>query len=394
MPKTPYRPATLAAHAGEDLLPPTTDGLAPSIERSTTFRFENSEELRGYNAGKGPKDGLYLYTRYENPTVRATEARLAAMEGAEGCLLFASGMAAIATLALAHLTKGRGLLCSTVIYGGAYRLFRDQLRDLGLNVTFREPGALLADDWPANVGLLFVESPTNPGLRVLDLAGLAERAHKAGAALAVDGTFATPVLQRPLALGADLVVHSATKYLGGHSDLLAGAVLGSAAQLAPIEKWRRSLGGVLPPDEAYQLGRSLATLELRMLRHSENAADLASRLYGDRRVAKVHYPGLGDHPDRALVERQMRTGGGMLTLELAGGLPAARRCFDRFKLIARAVSLGGFESCAALPVETSHIGCTPAELASCGVSEGMVRLSIGLEDVEDLWADLDQALGA
>lgn len=382
--------STLGVRGVADLPPPATPPLEVPVYRASTFRFANSAQVRRYNSGAA--GNLFLYGRYENPTVQAFERRLAALEGAERCLAFASGMAALSTVALAHLSQGDLLLSSSVIYGGSYRFFRDHLARLGPRVLFRTPEELASGVWPTGAKLVFIESPTNPGLRVLDIRHLAVRAHEVGALLAVDGTFATPILQRPLELGADLVVHSATKAIGGHSDLLGGAVLGRRAAVAPVEKLRRALGGVLGPDDAFQLSRSLKTLELRVLRQSATALTLARRLARDRRVRRVLYPGLVNHPDHRVAKRQLRAFGGLVTVELPGGLSAARRFFDCLELVARAVSLGGAESLASLPVESSHVGCTAEELRRAGVSPGMVRLSIGLEDPDDLWADLDQAL--
>jgi len=400
MPQRPKRASglalsTLAVHAGREWRPPGTPPLDVPVYRASTFRFANSAQVRRYNSGTaaGGDPELFLYGRYENPTVQAFERRLAALEGAERCLAFGTGMAAVSTVALAHLSQGELLLSSSVTYGGSYRFFRDHLARLGPRVLFRTPEELARSDWPRGVKLVFIESPTNPGLRVLDIRVLATRARKSGALLVVDGTFATPVLQRPLELGADIVVHSATKALAGHSDLLGGAVLGRKTVLAPVEKLRRSLGGVLGPDDAFQLSRSLKTLELRVLRQSATALTLARRLARDRRIRRVLYPGLPSHPDHAVAKRQLRAFGGLLTVELPGGVVTARRFFDRLGLVARAVSLGGAESLASLPVESSHIACTAEELRRAGVTAGMVRLSIGLEDPDDLWADLDQALG-
>ncbi len=386
----PPAPPTRAVRAGPERAP-ATPPLDVPVYRASTFRFDSSRQVDRYNAGRA--SDLYLYGRYGNPTVRALERKLAALEGAEACLAFASGMAALSTAALAHLSQGDLLLSSAAIYGGSHRFFRDHLARFGIEVAFVDADALLAGPWPARVRVVYAESPTNPGLRVLDLERLGRRARAAGALLVVDGTFATPILQRPLALGADVVVHSATKALSGHSDLTAGAVLGSRRVLAPVEKLRRALGGVLAPDEAFLLSRSLKTLELRVLRQSETALALARRLARDPRVARVHHPGLRAHPDHGVARRQLRAFGGMITIELPGGLAAARRFFDRLELVARAVSLGGAESLASLPVQTSHLGCSAAELSRAGVTPGMVRLSIGLEDPGELWRDLDRALG-
>jgi cystathionine beta-lyase/cystathionine gamma-synthase len=372
--------------------------LDPPTYRNTTYRVESRRVVTEYNE-KHPAD-LYFYGRYENPTVRALEQKLALLEGAERGLCFASGMAAISTTVLALLAgragqgvnPARPLLCSNAIYGGAYRFFRDHLLALGLPVVFLPPEQIVDGDWPVHPCAVYVESPINPTLRLLDLRRVAARAHDVESLVVVDGTFAPPPLQRPLDLGLDLVIHSGTKYLGGHSDILAGAVLGSGEILARVESWRKLLGGVLDPGAASELSRSLKTLPLRLERQCQSAFELARRLEGDRRVKRVLYPGLESHPDHALAKRELRAFGGMVTFELPGGLPQAGQLFDGLRLFARAASLGGVESLVSLPVDSSHIGFDASELAKAGVSAGMVRLSVGLEDVEDLWADLDQAL--
>jgi cystathionine gamma-synthase len=386
--------STLGAHAGSAQPPSPTPPVDVPITASTTFHFPNRKAVVEYNAAHPPTS--YMYSRDENPTVRAVEQKLAILEGAESCLTFGSGMAAISTTALTLLssTKGmaRPLLCSTAIYGGAYRLFRDVLGPLNLPVVFVSPETLVSGDWPVKPRAVYAESPTNPTTRVLDLEKLAGRAREAGALSVIDATFATPALVRPIELGVDLVIHSATKYLGGHSDLLAGAVLGRRELLAPIERLRALLGGVLSPELAATLSRSLKTLELRVLHQSATALELARRLSADRRVKAVLYPGLPSHPDHALAVRQLRAFGGVLTLDLSGGEAAAARVYDSLRVFARAASLGGVESLASLPIDSSHQGFSDAELEQAGVTRGMIRLSIGVEDVDDLWEDLDQAL--
>jgi len=390
--------ATLAVHAGGALPPMRSQPLDPPIYRNTTYRVESRQAVLDYNAGH-PAD-LFFYGRYENPTVRALEQKLALLENAEAGLCFGSGMAAVSTTVFALLAGASGagvdlarpLLCSSAIYGGAYRLFRDQLRALGLPVVFLPPEQIVEGAWPVHPCAVYVESPINPTLRLLDLRKVAARAHEVSALAVVDGTFAPPPLQHPLALGIDLVIHSGTKYLGGHSDLLAGAVLGSRELLARVEQWRKLLGGVLDPGAASELARSLKTLPVRLERQCQTAFELARRLERDRRVKAVLYPGLESHPDHALARRDLRAFGGMVTVELPGGLPAAARLYDGVRLFARAASLGSVESLISLPVDSSHVGYDDAELARAGVSPGMARLSVGLEDVEDLWEDLDQAL--
>ncbi|MHB1844405.1 MAG: trans-sulfuration enzyme family protein [Deltaproteobacteria bacterium] len=382
--------ATLAVHAGAEQPAPRSPPLDIPVYRASTFRFSSAAEVARY---PDPDGDLYLYSRYENPTVRAVERRLAALEGAERALAFGSGMAAITTSLLAHLSAGDALVASSALYGGVYRFLRDHAPRFGIEPRFLEPHLLAVAPWPSATRAVYVETPINPTLRVVDLKPVAARCRKEGALLFVDGTFASPLLQRPLELGADLVLHSATKILGGHSDLLAGVAAGSSKALAPVVALRRALGGVLSPDDAFQLSRSLKTLPLRVARQSATAAELARRLGRDRRVLRVHQPCLASHPDHALARRQMADFGWMLTLELRGGRAGARRFLDRLELVARAASLGGAESVASVPVDTSHAGQSPEELRRAGVTPGMVRLSVGLEDLEDLYRDLDRALG-
>ena len=241
--------------------------------------------------------------------------------------------------------------------------------------------------------LVWFESPINPTLRCVDVAAIAAACRARGVISVIDNTFATPVNQRPIALGVDLVMHSATKYLNGHSDVTAGALAGPDRLIEPIEKARRLVGGVLDPYAAYALGRGLKTLDVRMQRHNENAMAVARWLARDSRVAQVYYPGLESHPDHALARKQMRAFGGMVCLDLGGSFERATHFFDRLGLIKRAASLGGVESLCSLPVLTSQWGHTPEELERAGVTRGMARMSIGLEDPNDLIADLDQALG-
>ena len=382
--------ATLAVHAGAELPPPATPPLDVPVYRASTFRFSSAAAFGRYPDERGE---LYLYTRYENPTVRAVERRLAALEGAEGALAFGSGMAAISTALFAHLSAGDSLVSSSALYGGSYRLLRDVLPRFDVSPLFLEPDRIASAPWPSGARLVYVETPINPTLRLVDLRALSARCREEGALLFVDGTFGSPVLQRPLALGADLVLESATKILGGHSDLLAGVAAGSPRVLGPIAALRRALGGILSPDDAFQLARSLKTLPIRVERQCRSAADLARRLERDRRPERVLHPSLRSHPDHALARRQMSGFGWMLTIALRGGLPAARRFLDRLELFARATSLGGVESVASIPVDTSHVGQSPGELRRAGVTPGMVRLSIGLEEPDDLWRDLDRALG-
>ena len=364
--------------------------LTPPIYETTTFRFESAAALRRYHAGGS---GAYFYSRYENPTVVALESALADLDGAEAALAFASGMAAVSTTLLALAGAGDEVVCSGAVYGGTYRLLRDVLPRFGIAVRFVD---LLGTDpaeapGPRTRALVF-ESPINPHLRVVDVAAVAAACRARGVVSLLDNTIATPINQPPFALGVDLSVQSASKFLGGHSDVTAGVVSGSAAQLAPIEQMRRTLGGVLDPQPAYLLDRSLKTLPVRIARQNATAQTVAEALEGHPAVARVLYPGLPSHPEHALAARQMRGFGGLVAVDLKGGDAAAERAFDRFEVVQRAASLGGVESLCSLPILTTHWGHDDAALAEAGVTRGMLRVSIGLEDADDLIADIVQAI--
>lgn len=365
--------------------------LTTPIYETTTFVFESAKEIVDFNEGRSPK---YLYSRYSNPTIASVEATLAALDGAEAGLLFGSGMGAIATILLAHAKSGDEVVCGAAIYGGTLHLLNDLLVNVGISARFVSNEALA--DPSAVIGertkILWFESPTNPTLRCVDVTKIAAACRERNVLSVIDNTFASPINQQPLALGVDVSMQSATKYLNGHSDVTAGAVTGSKRWLEPIEKTRRLIGTISDPYPAYALGRGLKTLPLRMTRHNETAQAVAEFLRADRRVSEVYYPGLDSHPDHAIAKRQMAGFGGMVTFDLGGRYDRAEKCFDSLKLIKRAASLGGVESIVSLPVITSQWGHSDEQLAAAGVTKGMVRLSIGLEDAADLIADLDQAL--
>lgn len=380
--------STRCVHAGE--LPDAHGSPHTPVYATTTFAFPSSaailDVVEGRTAGA-------LYTRYGlNPTIQALEAKLAAIEGAEAALTFASGMAAEAALFLAH---GRaGVICTGDAYGGTLELIGEQLPALGISTHLLLGSELDRLDGllAGGAGLVFLETPSNPTLEVFDIADIAARAHARGARLVVDNTFASPVNQQPLAFGADLVVHSATKYLGGHSDLTAGALMGPKALIDPVWPWRKNLGSTPAPETAALLARSLRTLVVRVRAQSASAMAIARALVGHPRVARVLYPGLETFPGHALAARQMSDFGGMLTIEVQGGGTAASAVVDRLRLFAIAPSLGGVESLATQPITTTHHSVGPAERARRGLGDGMIRLSVGLEDPEDLIADLEQAL--
>ena len=360
------------------------------IYNTTTFRFDSTADLLDVIDGR-TRGGLY--TRYGlNPTLFALEETLAGLESAEAAWAFSSGMAALSALFLTH---GRdGVVCIGDAYGGTLELLGQQLPQLGLRThlilggEIQQLDALLAD----GNKLVFFETPTNPTLDVFDIRALADRAHAHGALLAVDNTFASPVNQRPLELGADIVMHSATKYLGGHSDLTAGALMGARSLLEPVWNWRKNLGTVPAPETAALLSRSLRTLVVRVRQHNAGAQAVAEAMARHPEIRRVFYPGLPDSPGHALAKIQMHGFGGMLSIEVVGDGDAATRVADRLRLISLAPSLGGVESLVTQPCTTTHHGLTPQERARRGISDAMLRLSIGLEDPADLIADLHQAL--
>lgn len=378
--------ATLAVHAGE----PRGDNapLTTPIVQSTTYRFQSAEAVQRYARGEGD---LYMYSRDENPTVRAAEAAVAQLEGGEACVLFGSGMGAMTGALMGLVSGGDEVLAATALYGGTYKLLRDVLSRFGVRARFVAPERLAEECRLGKVRLCTFESPTNPTLRVLDIATVARACRDAGVVSLIDSTFAPPAVQRPLALGVDLVMHSATKYLNGHSDHLCGAIVGTEGRIAPIRAVARKLGAALDPQVAYDLLRGLKTFAVRMDRHSQNALAVARWLEEQKGVQRVFYPGLASHPDHALAARQMTGFGGMVTFSV-GTKERAFRFWDRLQLIARAASLGGPETLTSLPILFSHTGYSAEELRRAGVDEGMVRMSVGLEDPGDLIADLRQAI--
>ncbi len=383
--------ATELIHRGEDA-PVHADSVNVPIYETTTFLFESADEVRRYQEGRVDK---YLYSRYANPTIVVTEQKIAALDRAEAALVFASGMAATSTILWTFLRPGDQLLCSAAIYGGTFHLVNEVLRRFGIDVRFAtleefaEPEALIG----ARTRLCWFESPINPTLRCLDVARVAKACRAKGVLSVLDNTFASPINQQPLALGVDLAMQSATKYLNGHSDVTGGAVTGPRALLQKIDLMRRYLGGVMDPQAAFALSRGLKTLPIRIARHNGSAEAIARFLDGDPRVTRVFYPGLASHPDHEVARAQMTGFGGMVTFEVPDGLAGASRVFDRLQVIRRATSLGGVDSLASLPVLTSHYNYSDEELERAGVTAGMLRVSIGLEDEADLIADLDQALG-
>ncbi|HUF78240.1 MAG TPA: aminotransferase class I/II-fold pyridoxal phosphate-dependent enzyme [Thermoanaerobaculia bacterium] len=378
---------TRAVHAGEGAAAPRRPAGA-AIYQTAPFVFSSTEELdRAFAAGGA--EGVY--SRQGNPTVRAAEEKLAALEDAEDAVAFASGLAAMSAVVTAWCASGDRVLASADLYGGTAAwlaaLGRRQPEIVVETVALGGLVQRLRDPVAPAPRLVLAESPSNPLLACCDLAELAAAAGARGALVAIDNTFATPILQNPLALGADLVFHSATKYLGGHSDLTAGFAAGSRELLGRVREVQVLSGACLDPFAAFLLARGMKTLALRVERQSENAARLALYLRGRPGVVAVHYPG-----DDPVARRQMRAGGGMLCFEVAGGLAAAAAVADRFELFRIIPSLGGVESGVSLPALTSHRRLTAGERAKLGIGDGLIRLSVGIEGYEDLEADLAQAL--
>jgi cystathionine beta-lyase/cystathionine gamma-synthase len=377
-------------HRGERTASTGSTALTAPIYETSTFVFESARQVEQYLDGSLT---AYLYSRYENPTIVAVEQKMAAVDGAEASLVFSSGMAATSTAMLSLLKSGDEVVCASAIYGGTFHLIENLLAGLGISRRFvsLEELAQPASFIGPTTRLVWFESPINPTLRCVDIKAVATACRAAGVLSGIDNTFASPVNQQPLAMGIDLSMQSATKYLNGHSDVTGGVLSGARALLAPIAKTRRLLGGVMDPQPAFALNRGLKTLALRMARHNANALAVAEFLDSHSAVERVYYPGLPSHPDHAIARRQMAGFGGMVCVDV-GSQKAAYRAFDRFKVIQRAASLGGVESLCSLPILTSQHGLTDEELQKAGVTRGMMRLSIGLEDPEDLIADLKQAL--
>jgi len=388
-PSSRWADATRAIHGGEVKSGRNAPVTAPVV-RASNFTFASTAEMKRWAEGKSQ---AYIYTRYGNPTLAVAEAKLAQLENAEAALVTASGSAAISSALLSLLRTGDELIATRQLYGGSYRLMRDILPRFGIRAQ-HVPADLAGADGLVNskTRAIYVETPTNPTLGLVDLRKVAAFARRHKLVAIIDNTFATPILQKPMDLGFDLVVHSATKYLAGHSDIVCGAVAGNRLRVKAVREMMITLGGSMDPDAAYLLIRGMKTLELRVRRQSQSALTLARFLERHPKVERVHYPGLPSHSDHRLAKKQMTGFGGMLAMDLKGGLPAARRFCDRSKLFLLAASLGGVESLIVLPIYTSHHRMNTAELSAAGVKPGTVRMSVGLEDPRDLREDLSQAL--
>ena len=390
MSRSPRNDSTLCVHAGEERHGRNTP-LTTEIAQASVFILRDTEELEKYAKGKS---SAYLYARYANPTVAVAEEKIAALEGGESCVVTASGMSAEFCIVLALCKAGDEIVSMLDIYGGTIKLFQEVLPRCGIKVHFVPYGELDRIDRYFNkrTRMLFLETPTNPTLRCVDIRKLAAIARKRGATVVVDNTFATPILQKPLALGADLITHSGTKYLGGHSDLTCGAVIGSKKLIDPIRHMMILSGGCLDPNAGYLLIRGLKTLQIRVERACVNAFAIAEFLKSHSKVDRAYYPGLHEAEGHDAAVRQMRDFAMMVSFDIRGGGRSARKFIDALRLWYLATSLGGVESTVSYPVLASHTGLDAKMMKLLGVSPATVRLSVGIEDSADLIRDLDQAL--
>jgi cystathionine gamma-synthase/cystathionine gamma-lyase len=373
---------TLAIHAGQDPDPVSGAVMTP-IVLSSTFAQSSPGKHRGFE-----------YSRSGNPTRAALEACLAALEGSAHGFAFASGLGASTTI-LHTLSPGDHVICGDDVYGGTFRLFDKVMKPMGITASYVDMSDALRvrDALRPETRMVWMETPTNPLLKIFDIAAVADVARKAGAPLVVDNTFATPALQRPLELGATAVLHSTTKYLNGHSDVVGGAIMTSDEALAErVLFLQNAMGAVPSPFDCYLVLRGIKTLGVRMRAHVASASIIAERLVEHAAVERVLYPGLPGHAGHAVALQQMRGPGGMISLLVRGGLEPARRMLERMKLFTCAESLGGVESLAEHPAIMTHASIPAEQRAALGIGDGLVRLSVGLEHVEDLWADVAQAL--
>ena len=365
---------------------------SPPIFATSSFVYDSADQAAAVFAEQEPG---YIYSRFTNPTVEAFEKRLAEMEGADACVATASGMAAELSLLMALLKSGDHVLASRTLFGSTISLFNNYFVKFGVEFTYVDPCDL--DAWRAgvrpNTKLLFAETPTNPLCEIVDIAALARIAHGAGALLCVDNCFLTPALQRPLALGADLVIHSATKYLDGQGRCVGGAVLGDAKRVGKdVFSFMRTAGPCLSPFNAWVFLKGLETLDLRMKAHSANAQKLADWLAGRKGVSRVYFPGLRDHPQYRLAKKQQRGHGGIVSFELKGGRKAAFRLINATRMISITANLGDTRTTITHPATTTHHRIGPEARARAGIGDGLVRIAVGLENIEDILADLEAGL--
>jgi len=380
----------ICVHTGEESMEYANAVVQP-VFNTTTYEFKDMNELHNYVKGDR---SLYLYSRYTNPTVEAVEKKIAALEGGEKCLVTSSGMSAVSTAVMGSLHKGDHLVSSPSIYGGTYSLFNGVLRDAGLEFTLADSPS--AEDMKkaikSNTKILYTETPINPNMNLVNLKEIGDLARECGAMLFVDNTFGTPVNQNPIDFGADIIIHSGTKYLGGHSDVVCGAIVGSEEHLKKLNEYRKFMGTNLDPQAAFMLMRGMKTLAIRVEKQNQNGMRVAEYLEEHSKVSRVRYPGLKSSPYHELAKRQMTGFGGIVCFEVDGGVEAVGKVIEAMNLFIHATSLGSVESLVSIPVLTSHVQYSAEDLIRADVNDCMIRLSCGIEDADDLIADLDQAL--
>ena len=384
---------TRAVHAG-NIRDTQYGSLTMPIYQTSTFYFENCEQGGRRFAGE---EGGYIYSRLGNPTTTVVENKIAALEGGEACAAAASGMGAISSCLWSIAGAGKHIIADETLYGCTFALLSHGMTEYGVEVTFTDLSKIenLKANLRENTVAVYLETPANPNLKITDIELIARLAHEynAGIKVVCDNTFASPALQNPLSLGADVVVHSATKYLNGHGDVIAGFVVGSAEFITRVKMFglKDMTGSTLGPFEAWLILRGLKTLEIRVARHTESAKKLAQYLYENDKVEHVNYPGLPSHPGHDIAARQMRDFGGMISFEIKGGKEAGMRFCNALKLCTIAVSLGDAETLVEHPASMTHSTYGPDELRAAGISAGLIRLSVGLENVDDIIADFEQA---
>lgn len=384
-----WQPETVTIHGGKQR--DAHGSLVAPLYQTATFAFDNTEQ--GSMRFAGEQAG-YIYTRLGNPTITELEQRVAALEGYPAAAAAATGMGAVSAAMLAFLQQGDHILVSDAIYGCSFALFSHLFTRFGIAVDFVDmacPDKIQAA-LRSNTRLVFLESPANPHLKVVDIAMVSALAHQVGARVVVDNTFMTPLLQRPREQGADIVIHSATKYLNGHGDVVAGIICGTEEDIGLIKLTTlKDIGATMSPHDAWLILRGLKTLAVRMDRHCSNAQQLAEYLRAQPLVKKIYFPGFADHPAQALMGRQMHGAGAVIAFELVGDIATARAFLDALQLITIAVSLGDAETLIQHPASMTHSPYTPEARAAAGISDTLIRISVGLEAIEDLQADLQQA---
>lgn len=385
-------PATIAVHGGERPDEQHFGAVVSPVFHSVPFAFKNFEEMRRYARGELPD--AYFYSRYGNPTVAEAERKIAELEGAEACVVTSSGSAATFCTLATLCSAGDEVIACDSVYGGTVKVLTHMFSRFGVGARFisLDEVANLAEIASEHSKVFWFESPANPLNRIVDLSLVAETSRQAGLTSVIDNTFASPVLQQPIKHGIDCVMHSATKYLGGHADLTAGAVAGTKELVDRVRQVSVMIGATLDPSAAYLLTRGMKTLDVRVRRSCDNAMLVAKALREHPKVARVYYPGLEDDPGHRLAEQQMNGFGGVVAIDVKGGEPEVGKLFDSLKLVRTAPSLGGVESLASYPLYSSHAGFSDGQLQAAGVSAATVRLAVGIESPEDIIADISQAL--